>query len=173
MTSDAIVKGKRTKRQTMVTKTLSRKQITPLIPGDDRGCSKRVHSSCTSSDILHGTVTAHELTLAFLWSSCCSIVSFLYSIFCGSLVVFCPCFVIALSVDLRLLMTPFWCLKTFLKRHKHHLLLICCVVHVFTFFVKCVSFYYQYMLEKTRGVMQNEQSSETLATQDTGQRKTK
>jgi hypothetical protein len=36
-----------------------------------------------------------------------------------------------------------------------------------------VSFYYQYMLEKTRGVMQNEQSSETLATQDTGQRKTK
>ena len=81
MMSDAIDKGKRTKRQTMVTKTLSRKQVTPLKPGDDRRCSKRVHSSCTSSDILHGTVTAHELSPAFLWSSCCSIVSFLYSIF--------------------------------------------------------------------------------------------
>ena len=43
----------------------------------------------------------------------------------------------------------------------------------FYVFVKCESFYYQYMLEKTRAVMQNGQLSETLATPDTGRRKTK
>jgi hypothetical protein len=63
------------------TKDWATNTCNPIKTGDDLRFSRIVQISCTSSDIIHGTVTAHELTPTFLWSSCCSIVSFLYSVF--------------------------------------------------------------------------------------------